>query len=356
MNSTSLKLIVAAFVFVSTLVCSLLPIHVLSWFTRRNQLTASTSTDPVRVRCTSPQMLISFMTCFGGGVFLGVCLLDLLPDVIHHINSTLKNEYGYDNEHEKDYPLGELLIALGFLTILFVEQAMLSFRSPATTSAVIPNKTSRATMSQADDNAVICGEETHQVSLLMEKESCSKIENQPNLHESKGEISSSTSHVSTSRNLLMIISLVIHSLFEGIALGSLNEYHTIMKLSLAILIHKSIISFSIGLKLTTNAKAQLAYLCCIIFSFATPLGVLIMVSMQELLPSNSATKIFNDILRAFACGTFFYITFCDVLPHELNISALATRLSSVSNRYRLMKTFFVLIGFICTGFLIFVTK
>jgi zinc transporter 1/2/3 len=146
----------------------------------------------------------------------------------------------------------------------------------------------------------------------------------------------------------MILSLVIHSIFEGIAIGSLNDNQTIIQLSLAVLIHKSIISFSVGVKLISAATNKgSAYLACIILASATPIGILIMLSMQEFFPSNSSTKIINDILRAFACGTFFYITFFDVLPHELNAS---------SKIRPLIKTFCVFIGFTVTAVLLIATK
>jgi hypothetical protein len=59
----------------------------------------------------------SLLSCFGGGVFLGTCLLDLLPDATASIAqaSTL-------GHFKLDYPLGELLVACGFLLVLTLEQ------------------------------------------------------------------------------------------------------------------------------------------------------------------------------------------------------------------------------------------
>ncbi|CAF1240703.1 unnamed protein product [Adineta ricciae] len=299
------------------------------------------------------KILISSVTCFGGGVFLAACLLDLLPDVIHHINTTLKNEFKYDNP--KEYPIAEILITSGFFIVLFIEQITLSIRSPTASLTPIFRETSSPNVSEMA-HVERDGEKNEQVLLMLSNNSSSTIEHQMSLMNPKCDTTRNANDLLITRNLLMILSLVIHSVFEGIAIGSLTDSQTIIQLSLAILIHKSIISFSVGLKLIPTSKNQSAYLACVIFAAATPTGILTMLSMQGILPNHRSTKLVNDCLRAFACGTFFYITFFDVLPHELNSTSIPAGPSPISKLQRLIKTCFIFIGFAVTAALIFATK
>jgi len=61
--------------------------------------------------------LISLISCFGGGVFLATCLLDLLPDSINGIKSAEKR-LGYQIK----FPLPAFCVSLGFLIVLILEQ------------------------------------------------------------------------------------------------------------------------------------------------------------------------------------------------------------------------------------------
>jgi len=357
MNGINIKIIVSSVFFFSTVFCSLIPTIVSSWFNKRNQSNNSSGSSHSSSRGhLLKKMFTSCITCFGGGIFLGACMLDLLPDVIHHINTTLKNEFHYDNEHENNYPFGEILIVLGFFVVLFVEQTILSLRSSVKNLAPGINDISNASGPCKDDKIVL-ESDTHRQALLMSTGNFSlPTEQQTSFYDLKCHDGTRVSDLTTTRNLLMILSLVIHSVFEGIAVGSLNDSKTIIQLSVAILIHKSIIAFSVGLKLISSTHKRPIYLASIILASATPAGILLMLSMHKILPDNRGTKITNDILRAFACGTFFYITFFDVLPHELNTPTVPTGTSFFSKAYRLAKTVCVFIGFIFTSIVLVATK
>lgn len=61
--------------------------------------------------------VVSFLSCFGGGVFLATCLLHLLPDVQDQMLSIFKNL-----NLNSDYPGAEFLMCIGFLVVLIIEQ------------------------------------------------------------------------------------------------------------------------------------------------------------------------------------------------------------------------------------------
>lgn len=263
------KLLIALFYLISTFIFCIIPLLISSWFNKKHS------------KSNSKRNYISNLNCFGGGVFVGGCLLDLYPDVVHHINETLKSKFNYPNENE--YPIAEICIVFSFFLILFLEQSILTFRSKI---------------------------EKKKTNCLLES----------------NEIQTAEGDLSMNRNLLMMFSLVIHSIFEGIAIGSLGDNSTVIQLSFAIFIHKSIIALSFTFKLMSKGTHRWIYLCCFVFSCSTPFGIVIMLTMQRVFAANKSIEIVNDLLRAFSCGTFFYITFVDILPNEFNHSNTSNRL------------------------------
>jgi len=350
MNITSIKIIFSGVFFLSTFLCSTIPICLFSWIKNRHK----SNTTRSHFSLFSLNTLINCVTCFGGGIFLGACLLDLLPEVIYHINMTIKTEFQYDNQGLKRYPFAEILIACGLFLVLFIEQTILSCQSTPTRSIGHMNKKPTIILAHDDDETSLTN--TNDQDPLMNKNSTT-IEHRFDISEHKEDVITNKNRVLLTRNLILILSLIIHSIFEGIALGATKEYKPSLELFFAIIIHKSIIAFSVGLKLMNLTNKRLVYFSCFLFSIATPIGILLVVSMQELLPENRTAKIAHDILRAFACGTFFYITFFDVLPHELNMSTHHRQFSSnISNGCRLLKVICIFIGFSFIAMLSFLMK
>lgn len=349
MNITGIKLIMSAVFFFSTLICSTLPVCLLSWIKTHKKFHSSRTQQSL----CSLNTLISCITSFGGGIFLGACLLDLLPEVVYHINMTIKNEFQYDNQTLKRYPIAEILIGCGLFFVLLIEQIILSFHSASVHSIAQMSRKSPILMSHEDDETTLANI-NDQDPLV---NNSSSTEHYFEISEQKEGLITNKNRLLLTRNFILILSLIIHSIFEGVALGSNNEYKSFFELFFAIIIHKSIIALSVGLKLASMASKHLVYYACFLVSIATPIGILFVVSMQELLPGNRTAKIAHEIVRAFACGTFFYITFFDVLPHELNMFSHHRQSSSnISNRYRLTKVICIFFGFSFIGLLSFVMK
>lgn len=324
MNLTGVKLIVTGVFFLSTFLCSTLPICLFSWLKTRSQASLF-----------SLSTLISCVTCFGGGIFLGASLLDLLPEVIHHINLTMEKELQLAHLSSKRYPIAELLIGLGIFLVLFLEQSILSCQSVFTR----PTKKPTIIMTHDDDEETTLSQMDDQDPLI------TTARRQFEMSEQKDDLKSNRNRLILTRNSLLLLSLIIHSIFEGIALGSTNEEKSFYELFFAIIIHKCVIAFSVGLKLMSLSNKRLLYCACALLSIATPLGIFFVVTMQELLPHNRIATIIHEILRAFACGTFFYITFFDILPHELNISSPS-----------MLKVLFIFLGFAFIALLSFGMK
>lgn len=327
MDITGVKLIFCAVIFLVTFLCLLLPVCL---FSRMKSPSSS-----------SPRLLLKCITSFGGGIFLGVCLLDLLPEVIYHIDVNNQTEFRWKNSNGKHYPIGELLIAGGFFLVLFLEQMIFSI---STRSFSQTNRKPTIIYAHDEDETTLNDQDP-----LMER--TTPIEHRFTISEDKEDLLDNQNRLLILRNLILIFSLIIHSLFEGLALGASEKHQTALELFFAIIIHKSIIAFSVGLKLMKLTNKRFVYIASFCLAIATPIGIFLVISMQEFLPKNRVSQMIHDIVRALACGTFFYITFLDVLPHELDLS-MQTR--SKSNR--LIKVISIVVGFSFIALMSFVMK
>lgn len=61
--------------------------------------------------------VMSFLSCFGGGVFMATCLLHLFPDVQSQIELVFKNLH-----LDPRFPVAEFLLSCGFLIVMITEQ------------------------------------------------------------------------------------------------------------------------------------------------------------------------------------------------------------------------------------------
>lgn len=120
------------------------------------------------------------------------------------------------------------------------------------------------------------------------------------------------------RSLLLVFALSLHSVFEGLAIGLQTSLNDVVKILLAVLIHKSIIAFTLGLNLVhSKLQRSSAYKGIVFFSLTSPVGIVIGLVVMDFV-TGLPMLVTSAILQGFAAGTFLYVTFFEVLPHELN--------------------------------------
>ncbi|KAB1260273.1 Zinc transporter ZIP1 [Camelus dromedarius] len=291
------KLGALVLLLVLTLICSLVPICVL----RRPGANAEAS--------ASRQKALSLVSCFAGGVFLATCLLDLLPDYLAAIDEALAALHV-----TLQFPLQEFILAMGFFLVLVMEQITLAYKEQ---SGPPPREEMRALLGTTNGGPQHC-------------------------HDGPGvpQPGGTPAAPSALRACVLVFSLALHSVFEGLAVGLQRDRARAMELCLALLLHKGILAVSLSLRLLqSHLRAQVVAGCGILFSCMTPLGIGLGAALAE--SAGPLHQLAQSVLEGMAAGTFLYITFLEILPQEL-----------ATSEQRILKVILLLTGFaLLTGLL-----
>lgn len=231
------------------------------------------------------RLLLSLISCFAGGVFFATCLLDLLPDYLQGISEAFRNA-GITLQ----FPLPEFIVAMGFFLVLVLEQIVLAFKDQSS--------------SQHEERRTLLVDSSIQ-------------RRRRNSADSNGHVHMDLSSQSALRAFILVFSLSLHSVFEGLAVGLLENAKEVLEICLAMLIHKSIVSFSLTVKLSQGRLRRSAVAgCLLLFSAMSPLGIAVGVALTET-KTSPQHQLACCSLEGLAAGTFIYITFMEILPHEL---------------------------------------
>lgn len=136
------------------------------------------------------------------------------------------------------------------------------------------------------------------------------------------------------RAIMLLMALSLHSVFEGLAVGLQVNPGQVLGIFAALVLHKSILSFSIGMNLV---QSRLSTAVCVksilFFSLTAPVGVAVGMVMTDLWETETSYLV-DGILQGVASGTFLYISFFEVLPAEFN-----------SSHDRMLKLLMLLLGY-----------
>ncbi|KAI1886004.1 hypothetical protein AGOR_G00209580 [Albula goreensis] len=296
MNGLEIKLGSLVVLLFMTLLCGFAPLCMIRG-------TGRCGTDP-----DTRHKLLSLVSCFAGGVFLATCLLDLVPDYLVEINEAFRNL-----EIELQFPLPEFIMAMGFFLVLVLEQIVLAFKDQSGGSF----EERRALL--VESNIQSCNTENQGHTHLHS----SFPQTTEELGRSRGPGTERVHlHVdfnshSAIRSFILVFSLSLHSVFEGLAVGLQQESQKVLEICMALLLHKCIIAFSLSLKLTQGRLRRVAVTgCLLLFSLMSPLGIGLGIALTEA-QSTPQHHLAQSTLEGLAAGTFIYITFMEILPHEL---------------------------------------
>ncbi|KAL3069301.1 hypothetical protein niasHS_018026 [Heterodera schachtii] len=333
---------------------------------------------------TSPYMggFLSLASCFGAGVFLATCLLDMLPDVLNSwARSDRRVGRGGASRTVAQCALewvGQRAAAGGGGSSLFTDghhqqrhQAVPvlqqqsqhdeggggarrdSQREPLLGDEQQQEEQHQTLSSHNEDahglpSFAAAAEHHQQLATSManqqqqQQQSSSSVQQQQQLgadeeqqHQQRHNGAESDGSgcvnndgtagfdLSTLRVLLLLVALNLHACFEGISLGTFTDVSVLTQIFVALLIHKSIVGFSLGIRLVqSHLSAPIVVLCCTLFAVQVLIGGFISLALMDLLAGRgSAVYMMAAIAQAIACGTFLYITTMEILPHEFSLSS-----------------------------------
>lgn len=352
MSLSSEKAVILVGMFTATLCFGLAPVKLVTWSAQ-----ATNSQPASRRRRRRLKKAISLANCFSGGVFVAACLLDLFPDIHESIDRVL-DEMEKVYHTRVDYPVAEFIIVFGFLLVLSVEQLVLEVQEKWSQPSVITNV--------ASSSSPPANQQPQETDALLSNANYGSIQEAPppppppdllrqryisgesrrSSHEGGGhDHSAMFEEHSALRSLVLLMALTFHSLFEGLAIGLQQDYGQLIQIFVAVIVHKGIMAFSLGLNLAQSAGMTVRYFVAatLIFSLASPLGMAIGIGLSDLRQS-IPRDVANGVLQGIAGGTFLYITFFEVLPHEFS-----------SGKMRMPKVFCVLLGYSAICGLLFIT-
>uniref|UniRef100_A0A914X3M8 Solute carrier family 39 member 1 n=1 Tax=Plectus sambesii TaxID=2011161 RepID=A0A914X3M8_9BILA len=227
----ALKAVLLVTLFILTFLASVLP------FALKR---AALQTEPARRRRCFVTAF-SMLSCFGGGVFLATCLLDLLPDSIESI------EDGKQKMSLKiSFPLAELLVCVGFFIVLTMEQMVMfakemSWIGGGELERLLGHDHEGLPGSLVDSQRRRTSEEpdTPPSATARRVPAADDQHFHPESH-------------STVRAVLLVCALSMHAVFEGLSMGMQSSVDVMLQVFIALCIHKALVGFSLGLRLVQS--------------------------------------------------------------------------------------------------------
>lgn len=222
---------------------------------------------------------------------------------------------------------------MGFFLVLVLEQIVLAFKDPSA-----PYVEERRAL--LVDSSIQTNDRNGQLH-----------SHHPHLHHRRrasedsdgGHFHVDFSSQSALRAFILVFSLSLHSVFEGLAVGLLEDGKDVLEICIALMIHKSIISFSLAFKLVQGRMRRPVVVgCLLLFAIMSPVGISLGIGLTET-KASPQHQLARSTLEGLAAGTFIYITFMEILPHELS-----------SGRNRIPKVAVLLLGFAVVTAVLFI--
>lgn len=182
-----------------------------------------------------------------------------------------------------EYPYGELSICLGFFFIFLLESLALQ---------CCPGTSGESTQQEKES------EEAHHLQIHSHV---------PKPSRSQGPL----------RALVLLLALSFHSVFEGLAVGLQPTIPMTVQLCLAVLAHKGLVVFGVGLRLVQiRTRSRWAMVSIVSLALMSPLGLAVGMAVAHG-DSEGGPGLTQAVLEGVSAGTFLYVTFLEILPQEL---------------------------------------
>lgn len=211
--------------------------------------------------------------CFAAGIFIITGLAGLLPDA----------QKSFDEQLGNDMPLAYVLATVGYIIIFFIENILFSHSHALeeeeiglTTNPLINN----------DEEGIITNKSHAEDDDLDKKKIVPAA--------------------------ILSGALVVHSTFEGIALGLLTNKTSTVTLCSAVLIHNIPAAIALGIKMKGIRRWVYAILMGA-FVMSSPMSIMIGIFLSDL-----GYPGIQGAFLSISAGTFIYIGCTEILPEEMH--------------------------------------
>ncbi|XP_076045496.1 zinc transporter ZIP1-like [Oratosquilla oratoria] len=307
----------------------------------------------IKRRSSSGDIVLSCFLCFGCGVLMATVFTHLFPEVVDSLKEAEKEGFISLNH----YPLGEVIMCCGFLLIYLLEEIAVTIAGEHVHGGK-ENKNRSVSCSLSNEGVRSCSIRSHEISIndakkeitTVKERRASSIVSESRMSSFKrrhreNSVSSLTLHVivdheidgsdqtvSSStidqpgtlatgfRNVLVVLALSYHAIFEGLAVGLQENASDLWLLTAAVLSHKLVIVFSVGMELLEEGVRRRTYIIYIsAFASAMPLGILVGILVTYYTTAETAAGMLTvTVLQGISGGTILYVAFCEVLERERN--------------------------------------
>ncbi|KAK0394092.1 hypothetical protein QR680_000561 [Steinernema hermaphroditum] len=337
MNPVVLQICLAIAMFLTTTVAGLLPFKVLRVISKKE-------------KDNKAKNILTLLSCFAGGVFLGTCFLDIIPHVKGNYQSLLTKSGWHAT-----YPFPEFFACFGFFLVYALEEITLRIfasghhHSHGSAGLGHHHSSANGTAGPSHIESGAAEVEPLKPSNNTSTVSCDSTDTYMAVQTHEKVMDETVNYMSSTSNaeggllksITFAVAMSFHSILEGFALGVQDDSTGIMTLFISLMIHKGVEAFSVGLQISrSNAQRfRIVLVTVTIYALMTPVGSMIGVIIQNLDISDVPKEASIVILEGMAAGTFIYVTFFEVLAQER------------ANDYSNLKQLYAIIG----GFLVIAT-
>jgi len=241
------------------------------------------------------KFVISLSLCCGAGILMATCLTHMAPEFIENL--------------EKAYPtfpmpLGLTFMCIGFFLIYLIEETVHScLQKKGKDKDGVSNILPEGITGPATD----CNNKA-------------QLQNGVEEDIPSVEIQQPQKQSTSLREMLTVLALSFHSVFEGMAIGLENSQAHVWLMFSAIAVHKSVIAFCVGLELFTkpaNTTVKVSVIYVLTFASMTPLGICVGMGITSVLePDSQSWLAVVGFSQALAGGTLLYVTVFEILDRE----------------------------------------
>lgn len=121
--------------------------------------------------------------------------------------------------------------------------------------------------------------------------------------------------------MTFVFALLVHTSLEGFAFGVQSTDFSILSLFFGIIVHKSIVIFSVGMRLARCHPHNMCFVVSliIIIAISSPLSGILGTILEDSNWDELTKNQISFILVSISMGTFLYIAFFEMLaPERIN--------------------------------------